>query len=41
LKIIAERLRALYDDRASLLFEKAEHAGSRVTILIPRNEAVV
>jgi two-component system LytT family sensor kinase len=41
LKIIAERLRALYDGRASLLFEKAEHAGSRVTILIPRNEAAL
>ena len=41
LKIIAERLRTLYDDRASLRFEKAEHAGSRVTILIPRNAVVV
>ncbi len=41
LKIIAERLRALYDGRATLSFERAEHTGSRVTILIPRNEAVV
>jgi len=35
LKIIAERLRALYDDRASLRIERAATAGSRVTILIP------
>lgn len=36
LKIIAERLRTLYHDRAVLRFEAAESAGSRVTILIPR-----
>jgi two-component system LytT family sensor kinase len=36
LKIIAERLRTLYHDRATLRFEPAESAGSRVTILIPR-----
>jgi two-component system LytT family sensor kinase len=41
LKIIADRLRTLYHDRASLQFETAEAAGSRVTILIPRNEAAV
>lgn len=35
LKIISERLRALYDGRASLRIEQAEEAGSRVTILIP------
>jgi two-component system LytT family sensor kinase len=38
LKIIAERLRTLYHDRASLRFEPAESAGSRVTILIPRTQ---
>lgn len=38
LKIIAERLRTLYHDRASLRFEPAEFAGSRVTILIPRTQ---
>jgi two-component system, LytTR family, sensor kinase len=36
LKIIAERLRTLYHDRASLLFEPGDITGSRVTILIPR-----
>jgi two-component system LytT family sensor kinase len=36
LKIIAERLRTLYHDRASLRFEPADSTGSRVTILIPR-----
>jgi len=41
LKIIAERLRALYHDRATLRFEPAESAGSRVTILIPRTQAAV
>jgi two-component system LytT family sensor kinase len=40
LKIIADRLRTLYHDRASLQFETASAAGSRVTILIPRSEAV-
>jgi two-component system LytT family sensor kinase len=40
LKIIADRLRTLYQDRASLQFETASAAGSRVTILIPRSEAV-
>lgn len=39
LKIIAERLRALYDDRASLSIEKAAVCGSRVTILIPKTQA--
>jgi two-component system LytT family sensor kinase len=38
LKIIAERLRTLYHDRAVLRFEAAESAGSRVTILIPRTQ---
>jgi two-component system LytT family sensor kinase len=38
LKIIAERLRTLYHDRATLRFEPAETAGSRVTILIPRTQ---
>jgi two-component system LytT family sensor kinase len=41
LKIIAERLRTLYDGRASLSIEKAAVSGSRVTILIPRSEALV
>jgi two-component system LytT family sensor kinase len=41
LKIIAERLRTLYDGRASLSIEKAAISGSVVTILIPRGEAVV
>jgi two-component system LytT family sensor kinase len=40
LKIIADRLRTLYHDRASLHFETAAAEGSRVTILIPRSEAV-
>jgi two-component system LytT family sensor kinase len=40
LKIIADRLRTLYQDRASMHFETAAAAGSRVTILIPRGEAV-
>jgi two-component system LytT family sensor kinase len=39
LKIIAERLRTLYDGRASLDVQLAESLGSRVTILIPRHEA--
>jgi two-component system, LytTR family, sensor kinase len=39
LKIIAERLRTLYQGRASLDFQAAESLGSRVTILIPRNGA--
>jgi two-component system LytT family sensor kinase len=38
LKIIAERLRTLYHDRATLRFEPSEAAGSRVTILIPRTQ---
>jgi two-component system LytT family sensor kinase len=41
LKIIAERLRTLYDGRASLSIEKAAISGSIVTILIPRGEALV
>jgi len=41
LKIIAERLRTLYQGRASLDFQPAESLGSRVTILIPRNEAAL
>jgi two-component system LytT family sensor kinase len=41
LKIIAERLRTLYQGRASLNFQAAESLGSRVTILIPRNEAAM
>jgi len=39
LKIIAERLRTLYQGRASLDIQAAESVGSRVTILIPRNGA--
>jgi len=39
LKIIAERLRTLYDGRASLSIDPAAIRGSRVTILIPRSEA--
>ncbi len=41
LKIIGERLRTLYNGRATLQFEKAAPCGSRVTILIPRNAAGV
>jgi two-component system, LytTR family, sensor kinase len=41
LKIIAERLRTLYDGRASLDVQLAAALGSRVTILIPRHEAGV
>jgi two-component system LytT family sensor kinase len=41
LRIIAERLRTLYDGRASLDMRPAESLGSRVTILIPRHEAGV
>jgi len=41
LKIIAERLRTLYQGRASLDIQAAESLGSRVTILIPRNGATV
>jgi LytS/YehU family sensor histidine kinase len=41
LKIIAERLRTLYDGRATLDVQPAELLGSRVTILIPRHEAGV
>jgi len=41
LRIIAERLRTLYNGRASLDMRPAERVGSRVTILIPRHEAGV
>jgi two-component system LytT family sensor kinase len=41
LKIIAERLRTLYQGRASLDFQAADSLGSRVTILIPRNEGAM
>jgi two-component system LytT family sensor kinase len=41
LKIIAERLKALYNGRASLSIDCPATHGSRVTILIPRNEAAV
>jgi two-component system LytT family sensor kinase len=41
LKIIAERLRTLYDGRASLSVQPAESLGSLVTILIPRHESGV
>jgi two-component system LytT family sensor kinase len=41
LRIIAERLRTLYDGKASLDVQLAESPGSRVTILIPRHEAAV
>ena len=41
LKIIAERLRTLYQGRASVDFQAAESLGSRVTILIPRTEAAL
>jgi two-component system LytT family sensor kinase len=37
LRIIAERLRTLYNGRASLAVQPAESMGSRVTILIPRH----
>jgi two-component system, LytTR family, sensor kinase len=38
LKIIADRLRTLYQGQASLEVRAAESMGSRVTILIPRQE---
>src|SRR5579871_54910 len=41
LRIIAERLRTLYNGRASLDVAPAELRGSRVTILIPRQETGV
>src|SRR5262249_52819756 len=41
LKIIAERLRTLYEGRASLDIQRAGPLGSRVTILIPRHEGAV
>jgi two-component system LytT family sensor kinase len=41
LKIIAERLRTLYNGRATLAVQPAGSMGSRVTILIPRHEAGV
>ncbi|HTP88599.1 MAG TPA: histidine kinase [Candidatus Acidoferrales bacterium] len=39
LRIIADRLRTLYNGRASVELRPAETAGSRVTILIPRHES--
>jgi two-component system LytT family sensor kinase len=39
LKIIADRLRTLYNGRATLDIRPADSLGSRVTILIPRQEA--
>jgi sensor histidine kinase YesM len=39
LKNIAERLKTLYDGRASLRVEMSPGSGSRVTILIPSGEA--
>ena len=41
LRIIADRLRTLYNGRATLHVQTAEPVGSRVTILIPRHEAGV
>ncbi len=41
LRIIAERLRTLYNGEASLDVQLAESLGGRVTILIPRHEAAV
>jgi two-component system LytT family sensor kinase len=41
LKIIAERLRTLYDGRASLTIDQVALCGSRVTILIPSGSATV
>ena len=41
LRIIADRLRTLYNGRATLDVQTAESVGSRVTILIPRHEAGV
>jgi LytS/YehU family sensor histidine kinase len=40
LRIIADRLRTLYDGKARLNIQLAESPGSRVTILIPRQEVV-
>ena len=37
---VAERLKTLYHDRASVSLEPREGGGSRVTVLIPRGEAV-
>ena len=37
---VAERLKTLYHDRASVCLEPREGGGSRVTVLIPRGEAV-
>jgi two-component system LytT family sensor kinase len=39
LKIVTERLKTLYHERASMTFESERAAGSRVAILIPRREA--
>jgi two-component system LytT family sensor kinase len=39
LKIITERLKTLYHERATLHFESADSAGARVTILIPVRKA--
>jgi two-component system LytT family sensor kinase len=41
LRIIADRLRTIYDGQASLDVQPAEPLGSRVTILIPRQRAGV
>src|SRR6185369_5415736 len=40
LRIIADRLRTLYDGQASLKVQPATSLGSRVTILIPRHTAM-
>jgi sensor histidine kinase YesM len=37
---VAERLKTLYHDRASVSLEPREGGGSRVTVLIPRSDAV-
>jgi two-component system LytT family sensor kinase len=37
---VAERLKTLYHDRASVCLEAREGGGTRVTVLIPRGEAV-
>ena len=37
---VAERLKTLYHDRASVCLEPREGGGTRVTVLIPRGEAV-
>jgi two-component system LytT family sensor kinase len=35
---VAERLRTLYDDRASVMLEPRDGSGTRVTVLLPRRE---